>query len=176
MLVDIRWLPLLLTNTLTVLAIQYMDSLLSPLFLYIYVGASLIISPALLLGYKGGITVVFITSILLDAGTTGSFGLTTPLLLTGFIILYISRNNLKQNSMPHIVIIAIAINAVFFLFMIIILPNHSAFSNIVYWKHVVLDFIVSEFAILFIAPYLHFSNKIILDVLNLNPAKEDYVA
>ena len=176
MLVDIRWLPILLTNLAVLLATQYVNSLLSPLFIYIYVGAAFVVSPALLLGYKGGITVVFLTSLFLDAGTTGAFGLATPLLLLGFIILHLTRNNLKRNSIPHNIIFALCANAILFLFMVTILPDSSSLSNDVYWKHVSIDFIVSEFAVLLVVPYLQFTNKTLINMLNLNPIKEDYIA
>ena len=176
MLVDIRWLPLLLSNIAIVLATQYMNNLLSPLFLYVYIGAAFIISPAFLLGYKGGAAVVILTSLFFDAGTTGTFGLATPLLLIGFTILYITRNNVKQNSMPHNIFIALCLNAAFFLAMVCLLADSAMLADKAYWQHVIFDFIVSEMAILLVVPYLHFINKILLDVLNLNPAKEDYVA
>ena len=176
MLIDIRWLPLLLSNMIVVLAIQYANTLLAPLFIYLYVGAALIVGPALLIGYKGGVTVIILTSLLLDAGTTGTFGLATPLFLIGFITLYITRNNIKRNSMPYSIIFALCANAILFLIMTILLPNNSSLTDRAYWQHVIMDFIVSEIAVLFIVPYLQFINKTLFDVFNLNPVNEEYIA
>lgn len=175
MLIDIRWLPLLLTNIITVLVIQYTNSLLSPLFIYMYIGAAFIVGPALLLGYKGGIAVVILTSLFLDAGTTGTFGLATPLFLIGFIILHITRKNIKRNSMPYGIIFALCANAVLFLFMIIFLTDSASLSDRAYWQHVIIDFIVSEIAVLLVVPYLQFINRTLFDALNLNPANGDYI-
>ena len=176
MLVDIRWLPLLLSNIVIVLATQYTNNLLSPLFLYVYIGAAFIISPAFLLGYKGGAAVVILTSLFFDAGTTGTFGLATPLFLIGFIVLYMTRNNIKRNSIPYSIIFALCANAILFLIMAILLANDTSLTDRAYWQHIIMDFIVSEIAVLFIVPYLQFINKTLFDVFNLNPVNEEYIA
>ena len=176
MLVDIRWIPLLVTNVIVILMTQYLNGLLSPLLVYMYIGAALIISPALLLDYKGGVAVVILTSFFLDAGTTGIFGLATPMLLLGFVLIYITRSNVRQNSMSQNIILALCANAVFFLVMALTLPGESIPLDRVYWQHMAIDFMVSEIAILLVVPYLHLSNIAILDALNLNPVREEFIS
>ena len=174
MLIDSRWLPVLLLNLLLVLATQYVNGLLSSYLLHLYINAALVIAPALLLGLRGGLGVIVVTSIFYDAGTTGAFGLAVPMMLTAFIFIYLTRSTVKQPDATQILITSILTNTLLFaVHAFAYYSGHAATGQ--YIADQLLNHILSNLAVSLVSLHITPLNRSLLDILNLNTHSADYM-
>lgn len=164
MFIDLRWLIFTAANLLLWLATVLLNEAAGLWGFSLFFYGLWPILPALRLRTWAGWASVAIPSLLFDAQLPIPFGTSFTVWTLVWIIVRLNRKHIRADSLPHLSIIAQASNLVGFAVMVwLALPLGQG-----YWVRVLADGILSQAALILVAPWFFAFENRLLGVLNLD--------
>ncbi|OIO59049.1 MAG: hypothetical protein COZ46_04685 [Verrucomicrobia bacterium CG_4_10_14_3_um_filter_43_23] len=143
---DYRWLVIVFGNVILMLLCQLLNSGLTNLSLYLFLGALFVITPMFFLNFFQGFLCVLLTGLLLDASSPVVFGLHTFLFGATYATLYFLVENYHLSLTQNRSLIIQITNIVLYLAMGIILGG-SHMLKLWYWGVLFYNIAVSSFVL-----------------------------
>lgn len=118
----------------------------------LFAGGLMVTYPALRLPYREGVAVVFLTGLLLDAGTPVPFGLHAFLMLFAHAVVLGARNRLsrEENAVALVVALATNLGLVLAISLVFLVRGRLAAGI---WPRILFDLLASEVLVAVVTPW-----------------------
>lgn len=161
MIANIKWLPLLIGNSILIFLIQLVNDTLAPTTIHLYPLALFIFAPLILLPFTAGLISVIFTGLFLDASAYLPLGITTLILAFVYTACSWLRHQFKAYSGQHNMLIIQSANAVIWAFLSVFIREIDH-TKPQYWISVFSNLLLSQITILVITSwFLNLQNSLL---------------
>lgn len=161
----------LLVNWIVLFLVLELNSLLSPLGIYLIAGGLFVVYPAFHMSPRGGFPVVLVTGALWDALTPVPFGLHCFALGILFAILYRLRHRLRSRRPFHQAVVACGANLLLIVFLTAWFTPGSNWG--VYASRFLLESLLSEALVFLAALWVFDLQTRSVELLGARPTPEE---